>query len=395
MTSIVIDEDGILWVCGKNDCGQLGLGDHNNRYIFTRINNINTYFENISNIGDSSYALDYQGFVWSCGKNDFGQLGFNHYDNVNNFTRIDAIRDNIIKISNNVSHFMFLDAWCLYGCGSNEFGKLGININIQHTLLQNYPRHPIIFSDISCGENHTIGAADFIYTWGSNMYGQLGYDEVVTHGYEQQRYIDNVNYLDYFYRATGIPCPYCDEACEFYRSTFKFKKIISGNNHNIAIDGNDFIRANGNNNCGQLGTASDKGLSIITAFERVPLQAQYVACGNDYTMVIDMEEQLWCGGSNNYGKIGLEEINQTSSKEKMCKKNKNHIFIKANIHNVKFKQIQALEEHSLLIDEDNKLWCCGSNLYGQLGLGYPPENNRLYENVKKISKHKFKKKIYF
>ena len=37
--TLILKNDGTLWSCGLNDCGQLGLGDTNNRTAFIQIAN--------------------------------------------------------------------------------------------------------------------------------------------------------------------------------------------------------------------------------------------------------------------------------------------------------------------------------------------------------------------
>ena len=68
--SMFVDEEGNVWVCGENDCGELGVG-HNNQ-INTPVQN-----NNLSGIvavaGGHCYFsmfLDEQGNVFTCGHNE-------------------------------------------------------------------------------------------------------------------------------------------------------------------------------------------------------------------------------------------------------------------------------------------------------------------------------------
>ena len=35
--SLILENNGTLWGCGRNDCGQLGLGNTTNRTTFTQV----------------------------------------------------------------------------------------------------------------------------------------------------------------------------------------------------------------------------------------------------------------------------------------------------------------------------------------------------------------------
>ena len=74
--TLTIDDMGNVWVSGKNDYGQLGLELPRNRTV-TRpmqvpgLQNIVRVYAN----GNSSYAIDGAGYMYSWGQNDKCQLG--------------------------------------------------------------------------------------------------------------------------------------------------------------------------------------------------------------------------------------------------------------------------------------------------------------------------------
>jgi alpha-tubulin suppressor-like RCC1 family protein len=79
--TIGIDTSGALHAVGVNAWGQLGIGNFENKTMFTRVSgvdyNTNT-FKGISLGGMHAIALDDQGDLWTWGRNSDGQLG-NHY----------------------------------------------------------------------------------------------------------------------------------------------------------------------------------------------------------------------------------------------------------------------------------------------------------------------------
>ena len=72
----ILKNDGTVWSCGSNYYGQLGLGDKIDRSVFTQVTtSINNDVKQISCGGGQSFIFKNDGTVWSCGKNDIGQLG--------------------------------------------------------------------------------------------------------------------------------------------------------------------------------------------------------------------------------------------------------------------------------------------------------------------------------
>ena len=98
--SIILKNDGTLWSCGRNDYGQLGLGDKNNRKTFTQIA---TNTDNIKSVYCGMYytlILKNDGTLWGCGYNWYGNLGLGDSNNRYTFTQITTNTDNIKSFPN-------------------------------------------------------------------------------------------------------------------------------------------------------------------------------------------------------------------------------------------------------------------------------------------------------
>ena len=145
-----------MWGCGKNNYGQLGLGDTNNRNVFTKITN------NIKSAYCGEYytiILKNDGTLWGCGYNNYGQLGLGDTNNRTAFTKITTNIDNIKSVYGGGEHTIILKKdGTLWGCGNNERYKLGLgdqtsrstftqitkNVDNIKSFMNDYPTLPSV-----------------------------------------------------------------------------------------------------------------------------------------------------------------------------------------------------------------------------------------------------------
>ena len=200
-TVIALDNEGKVYTWGSNDSGQLGNGNNNNSNFPICISDIEgniikgriiteVYIENSAVI-----ALDNEGKVYTWGSNYNGKLGEGTTTNNNVPICISNIEGNVLKgriitevyIEN--STVIALDnEGKVYTWGSNGSGQLGNGIT-EDGYFYNYCSIPICISDLEgnalkgktivqiCLNLGTVVALDNegkVYTWGDNVYGQLG-----------------------------------------------------------------------------------------------------------------------------------------------------------------------------------------------------------------------------
>ena len=130
--TMMLDYNGVVWVCGHNYLGRLGLGDELNRNKPTEIKNLPKIIS--TSAGQHSMMLDENGEVWTCGSNLSGELGLNDkmYRNVPTKVQLDF---KVSEIQAGYGTTMMIDdEGILWVCGSNESGRLGLG-DIEEALV--------------------------------------------------------------------------------------------------------------------------------------------------------------------------------------------------------------------------------------------------------------------
>jgi alpha-tubulin suppressor-like RCC1 family protein len=181
--SLFLTNTGVVYSCGYNYYGQLGLSDNNNKTVPTSISHTigNLNIVAVAAGDNHSLFLTNTGAVYSCGYNYYGQLGLNNTNTryvptliTNNIGSL-----NIIGISCGSNHSLFrTNTGAVYGCGYNPFGQLGLidtNDRYVPTLITPNIENLKIISVLANGySSHFLTNTGTVYSCGYNNYGQLG-----------------------------------------------------------------------------------------------------------------------------------------------------------------------------------------------------------------------------
>ena len=89
------------------------------------------------------------------------------------------------------------------------------------------------------------------------------------------------------------------------------------------------------------------------------IRAKNAACGNEHSLILSCDNNLYAFGNNEDGLLGLNDC-----------KIKRYEFTKINFgkYNNRIKDISAGTVHNLALTDDNKIFSWGSSQGGQLGL---------------------------
>jgi alpha-tubulin suppressor-like RCC1 family protein len=226
-TSLLLTPAGDAYGCGRNDDGQLGLGDTVQRSVPTYITGLSEGSA-VTGLprrggdawGEASLFLTPAGDVYGCGKNGDGELGLGDYTQREVPTLITGLSygsavTGIFSVSWN--SFFLTPGGDAYGCGLNNNHLLGLG---PHTLsTQTYPSPMYItgttVADISTSHEHTmfLTTAGDVYANGQNGFAELGDGTTTTRdwptyitGLSQGTAVTDIlstNYHSFFLTAAG------------------------------------------------------------------------------------------------------------------------------------------------------------------------------------------------
>jgi alpha-tubulin suppressor-like RCC1 family protein len=193
-----------------------------------------------------------------------------------------------------------------------------------------------IVSMISCGSKHclAIDRQGCCFSWGWGGDGQLGHGS-------------------------------CDDVAVPTRVALiqdAVVQVAGGSGHSVALTSSGTVFTWGMHFNGQLGR--DVGSNGQAAL--VPGLVSDLSCicdisaGGDSTFAFSEQSGLYAWGSNREGQLGIDNKGITSTSVPQ------QVAAFANVH---LLSISVAASHALFIDLQSRVWGCGSNANGQLGLG--------------------------
>eukprot|EP00128_Syssomonas_multiformis_P009440 Colp12_sorted_trinity150504_noHs@20584 len=179
-----VTEGDELYGWGCAFFGALGTGNEQHALTPTKITCIDRVKDIVAIVGGGSHSLFLlnDGSVLACGGNQWGQCGVGGTSRqVRNAEKVAFPEDvKIVAIAASRRNSIFLDSnGRVYTCGTNEFGQLGIG-----DASKKMAREPVLIGGlletekivaIAAAKLHcVVASSDRIFTWGSGRYGCLG-----------------------------------------------------------------------------------------------------------------------------------------------------------------------------------------------------------------------------
>ncbi len=229
-------------------------------------------------------------------------------------------------------HSVYIDEWNeLYSWGSNVTGQLGLGDLVDRTYPE-YIEGNTVWTTVAAGSRHTcaIDSAQDLFCWGVNAEGQLG-----TGDNEDQVRPTLINHGE---------------------SSIGWRSVATGGLHSCGLRVDGSLWCWGANPAGQLGIGRELGNQ--TTPQRVGLNSDWIAV---YTKVrfncaINAAHELFCWGDNSNGQLGQGDTTDRATPMPTAPERR-------------WQSIAPGPLHACGITDAHELFCWGDNTYGQLGIG--------------------------
>ncbi|XP_071455632.1 probable E3 ubiquitin-protein ligase HERC4 [Hetaerina americana] len=329
-----------MFCWGNTVNGELGLGGIEEEHILSPRE---LYFKEAANVSyvscgeNHTVMLTDVGTVYTCGSNDYGQLG--HDGPRKRPEQVTALSNHkIMVISSGGSHSLCANEWGqVFSWGCNLHGQLGHEsiTTSQHTPKIVRSLAAVNIVQLASGIAHTLAIANNgdLYSWGSNTYGQLGIGTVG----------EDVSKPQLVKSLAGIPLAF----------------IACGGFHSFAVSKSGTVFGWGKNAFGQLGL-SDCGVNKSFPSQLKTLRTvgvKYISCGDDFSVFLTKDGGVFTCGLGSYGQLGHNsKTNEVLPRKVM------------ELMGLEVTQISCGRRHTLaLVPERNRLYAFGIGGVGQLG----------------------------
>jgi alpha-tubulin suppressor-like RCC1 family protein len=173
---LALKPNGTLWGWGRNDGGQLGLGNTTNYSSPKQIGALTSWLK-VTVGSNTSFAIKTDGTLWSWGQdaNSFGLLGLGNTTSYSSPKQVGALTNWSFVVSGFRSTMAAKTDGTLWTWGSNYFGSLGLG----NTTAYSSPKQVGALTNwlkVSCGyaTMFAIKTDGTLWSWGDNIAGQLG-----------------------------------------------------------------------------------------------------------------------------------------------------------------------------------------------------------------------------
>ena len=275
-----------------------------------------------------SLCISNEGTVFSFGSHTCNGHG---HDEERIFTpKVIPSLKNIKSICCGFNHTICLDYdGLVFTFGGNDAGQLGLGM--EHAIVKE-PQNVILplIHQISCGNSFSMCLSESgeLYSFGYNLFGQLGIG----------------NFEEHF----GTP--------QLISSLKDIEFVECGGNYVICKTLDNQIYCWGDNEYGQLGLGKIKeNVSIPTKCEDCPENLVDIKCGQNHTLVLTLNREVYSCGKNLYNQLGLSKGNVAILRQI------------EEFHDI--VRIECGSNHSICITSSGNFYAFGENVHGQLGLG--------------------------
>ncbi len=344
--SVAIDHNGNVYTCGRDDYGQQGNGSASSANVIVPTTIGLGNIDQVSAGLNHTLALNTQtGAVWTWGRNTNGQCGNNSIVNISapaqmDLANISANGGQTIRIAGGGAFTVAMDSnGKVFTCGANWSGQQATGTTGGSNRLKLAITTVLTsgFTEISAGFEHGVALKNdgTVYAWGNNVYGSVGNGTGGANNFKPTP-------LQVFSGANPVLAT----------------AVGAGEYHTLAVDASDgSVWAWGRNTDGQLGKSSlNKADSWVPVKVNNLQNIVAVYGGSGWSMALDSSAQVWVWGKNSLGQLGIGNTTMQLSP------------VMVGVLNGSVG-LSAGSSHGIALGLDGVVQAWGDNSYGKLGLG--------------------------
>jgi alpha-tubulin suppressor-like RCC1 family protein len=284
-----IKTDSTLWLWGRNDYGQLGNNSITHRSSPVQTVSGGTNWKQVAGGFYHTAAIKTDGTLWLWGYNLYGQLGDNSITHRSSPVQTVSGGTNWKQVAGGGVHTAAIKTdGTLWSWGRNPYGQLGDNTIAAKSSPVQTVSGGTNWKLVASGVYHTaaIKTDGTLWTWGHNVFGQLGDGSSITH------------------RSSPI---------QTVSGGTNWKLLACGGYHTLAIKTDRTLWVWGHNTNGQLGVNDIVHRSSPVQTIAGGTNWKSVADGLSHTAAIKTDGTLWTWGHNGDGQLGVNDIVHRSS----------------------------------------------------------------------------------
>jgi alpha-tubulin suppressor-like RCC1 family protein len=301
--------------------------------------------------------------------------------------------------------------------GASGISAAGTGVVFEQWTLVTGPLNALNIVDLAIGDGDT-GNTDYnssilaitdtgtVWSWGANSWGQLGHGNTTTPRQTPQQVtlpigtIASKVYVSGNESGQGVHCAILDNDGKFFVSGYNGNGqlglgnttqqtlftlsttgvldayLVAQDSYIITTTGSiSATGANGNGCHGRGVTSATTSWLNATSFIGVAskiVASKHGGAAGESIYIIDSTKNLWVGGYNNYGQLGLGASNVTQQ----------NIHVLLTIAQLPIQgQVKEVfptangQPTAYVLGDNGHLYTAGSNLYGNRGIGSKPDNN--------------------
>lgn len=331
--TLVVHQDGSVWVWGDNDRGQLGDSTRIMRSTPVQVSGLSAL--QVGAGAGHSAALRADRAVVSWGANEFGQLGDGTTtDRSAPVTLAGSIPTAFSAIAVGAYHTLAVAGGEVWAWGANGDGQIGQATTTPYNATPAKIAGLTGIVAVAAGANHSLALKSdgTVWAWGRNSQGQLGNNTATASAVPVQVLASVGNPL------TGVTA------------------IAAGGEHSLALK-NGGILAWGSDWAGQLGNGASSGDVLMPgAVTGLTADVKAIGAGNAYSLALKTDGTVMAWGYGAAGQIGNGSTGANETPVAV-----------AGVDSV--MALAAGENHAVALKSDGALLAWGYNGRGQLGEG--------------------------